>query len=261
MTPVAASPGVPISFVNASTGANSFLWTFGDNSSSAEHSPEHAYQTQGMFEVKLVAGNLAACMNSATAQVLISAPSPDVSVVGITTADNPDGTIRVVITLSNNGNTLLENVPVTIDVSGNLNLQGLIDTPLPPLGRYNLQLGYGLRRSDDLLFICADAHLAGDVNLANNRSCAQFENQLFVLPAYPNPVSNYLTVEWVANKEEEVTISLSSAIGGSMTWETFNSSKGYNQRVLSVADLQKGVYILTIQGNNLRSVQRILIAN
>jgi PKD repeat protein len=47
-----------ISFNNTSTNASSYTWDFGDGTTSALQSPQHAYTTSGVYHVKLtVAGN------------------------------------------------------------------------------------------------------------------------------------------------------------------------------------------------------------
>ncbi|HFC01086.1 MAG TPA: PKD domain-containing protein [Phaeodactylibacter sp.] len=45
--------GTPISFSNESTGATSYLWDFGDGSSSTAENPTHVYEATGTFRVKL----------------------------------------------------------------------------------------------------------------------------------------------------------------------------------------------------------------
>ncbi len=48
-----AFQGVPIQFTYASNGADSFLWDFGDNTTSTDENPVHAYNTSGAFTVQL----------------------------------------------------------------------------------------------------------------------------------------------------------------------------------------------------------------
>ncbi|MDX2003493.1 MAG: BNR-repeat neuraminidase N-terminal domain-containing protein [Chitinophagales bacterium] len=52
-----ATVGEPIEFTNATSGANSFDWSFGDASTSSDASPIHAYSAAGEYEVFLVALN------------------------------------------------------------------------------------------------------------------------------------------------------------------------------------------------------------
>jgi gliding motility-associated-like protein len=60
-----------IAFNNQSNGANEYLWDFGDNGSSEEKSPTHAYTEMGLFNVKLYAKNQYGCMDSTSSNVRI----------------------------------------------------------------------------------------------------------------------------------------------------------------------------------------------
>jgi PKD repeat protein len=66
---VAMTPGSGFTtFANASTGATSLSWTFGDGAGSAEDSPTHTYGADGAYTVTLIAAN--ACGADTATQVL-----------------------------------------------------------------------------------------------------------------------------------------------------------------------------------------------
>jgi len=44
-----------VNFINLSQNANSYLWDFGDGGGSTEENPNHIYQTDGFYEVELIA--------------------------------------------------------------------------------------------------------------------------------------------------------------------------------------------------------------
>jgi gliding motility-associated-like protein len=54
------------SFVNTSTGAVSYLWHFGDGTTSTASSPTHSYATANTFTVKLIVTNSNGCKDSVT---------------------------------------------------------------------------------------------------------------------------------------------------------------------------------------------------
>ena len=57
-SPSSPSVNQPVSFVDTSTGApSSWLWNFGDQDSSTDQNPTHAYSTAGSFTVRLTVGN------------------------------------------------------------------------------------------------------------------------------------------------------------------------------------------------------------
>lgn len=49
------SASLSVTFVNQSTGATSYLWDFGDGSSTVETNPEHTYVSGGCYVVTLTA--------------------------------------------------------------------------------------------------------------------------------------------------------------------------------------------------------------
>jgi PKD repeat protein len=62
-----AVSGLTVTFTNSSSGATSYLWSFGDGNSSTESNPVHTYLSEGSFTVVLTATN--ACGNSSVTQV------------------------------------------------------------------------------------------------------------------------------------------------------------------------------------------------
>lgn len=66
-------------FVNLSTGASSYLWTFGDGGGSVSANPPHSYQQSGLsdtlFHPQLIATSSFGCTDTATAEVRVH-PAP-----------------------------------------------------------------------------------------------------------------------------------------------------------------------------------------
>lgn len=58
-------------FTNLSSGANRYLWNFGDGESSTAFAPTHQYNATGTFQAKLYAFNAADCVDSLTQDVPI----------------------------------------------------------------------------------------------------------------------------------------------------------------------------------------------
>jgi PKD repeat protein len=77
------SAGESVDFTNNSTGANDFVWDFGDGNQSTDVNPSHSYSEAGTYEVKLTAGNGTANCNvthSALVQALNNAPASTIEV-------------------------------------------------------------------------------------------------------------------------------------------------------------------------------------
>lgn len=57
-------PNNPVMCSNLSSGATSYQWFFGDNSTSTETNPSHDYQKPGMYQITLIASNNRGCKDT-----------------------------------------------------------------------------------------------------------------------------------------------------------------------------------------------------
>jgi uncharacterized repeat protein (TIGR01451 family) len=64
--------GEPVVFDNQSTGAASFLWSFGDGASSSDEDPSHSYAAPGTFTVVLTATSATGCVDVVSHTVTVS---------------------------------------------------------------------------------------------------------------------------------------------------------------------------------------------
>lgn len=80
--PVSAScqTSLAASFQNLSTGAVSWLWDFGDNSSSTEQNPVHTYNGFGAYTVTLIVTNSSGCSDTLTRQDYIRLQQPQIGI-------------------------------------------------------------------------------------------------------------------------------------------------------------------------------------
>jgi PKD repeat protein len=253
------SPPFPVDFTNRSANASAFQWNFGDGAVSQEQSTAHVFAEDGEYAVTLEASNDQGCTDTFTKKIVITPSFPDISVLAITTTKNPDKTLKVVITLENQGNTILNDLPVDIDVSGTIDLRELVKGPVMPHARFNLTLGYALKADDRITFLCAEAMLKEDRVPLSNRTCIQFGDEVVIRPGYPNPVQQHLTVEWIATTEQNVTVSLFNSLGNKMWSHDFMSQKGLNQKIFDVESLQTGIYMLILEAGNIKTRQRLLL--
>lgn len=91
-------PGTVIQFRNNSTNATSYLWEFGDGSTSTDVEPTHLYAgTQEYYTVKLTATNFQGCSNPAVNNQYIHitpAPLAKFNILPATVIGIPDYTFR-----------------------------------------------------------------------------------------------------------------------------------------------------------------------
>ena len=68
------------SFSNMTTGANSFVWDFGDGNTSSEENPTHIYDTDGTYTVTLNATNNCGTVTTTETVVVVSIPVADFTI-------------------------------------------------------------------------------------------------------------------------------------------------------------------------------------
>ena len=68
-----------VNFTSASTGADSYLWNFGDGATSTEPSPSHTYTAYGNYTVTLVAKSSNGCTDSVRKQAYIKISKPAIT--------------------------------------------------------------------------------------------------------------------------------------------------------------------------------------
>lgn len=73
----ACNPPLTVQFTNTSIGATTYLWRFGDGSTSTNVNPSHTYTTTGVFNVTLIASNGAGgCSDSITQRAFVKISPP-----------------------------------------------------------------------------------------------------------------------------------------------------------------------------------------
>lgn len=68
-----------VSFTNTTTGAASYLWIFGDGTTSQETNPSHLYRQSGYYTVTLISFNAGGCSDTLTRQKLIHVGPPRIT--------------------------------------------------------------------------------------------------------------------------------------------------------------------------------------
>lgn len=73
----ACKPPLTVSFTNTSTAPATYLWDFGDGTTSSLQNPVHTYTTYGSFHVKLIVTNFVGCSDSLVYNDYVRILAPD----------------------------------------------------------------------------------------------------------------------------------------------------------------------------------------
>lgn len=259
-TPETGASPLSVQFTNTSANAAQYAWTFGDGTgTSTQVSPTYVFQQTGEFVTTLTATSIDGCESSMSKVIRSVTPQPDVDLRAITMSENTDGTLKVIITLQNNGNTFLKDLPVYVDVSGNVTLREMVPGPIAPSALYNIVLGYGLAPAN-VNFLCARADLQNDFAPQGNRICTELKEKTSFINPYPNPAKDILNIEWVAPAKTAVSIMLVDAFGKKMLDHSVLSADGLNHYQLDVSGLQGGIYLLVFRDATAVKTQKVFIS-
>ncbi|HCN83851.1 MAG TPA: hypothetical protein DIT07_09555 [Sphingobacteriaceae bacterium] len=99
--PAKLSVPVSVEFINQSTGADSYLWDFGDGSTSNDINPRHEYTSTGEFNVTLIAFNLAVCSGTVTKGTFVIKPDNTLFIPNTFTPNGDNVNDELVVTITN----------------------------------------------------------------------------------------------------------------------------------------------------------------
>ena len=262
-SPQSGAYPLDVTFTNSSSQATGFHWEFidGTGTTSEEESPNYRFPGPGLFDVRLTAFNTQQCEDDFTQTITTFAPLPDADVEMINVVPNPDGSARLIVTINNKGNTILKSLPLTVDFGGKVSLQQIVEETILPATRVNFVFTTSILDAETLRYLCVSLNLDHDLNPTGNRMCKQFENRLFVFPAYPNPARDQLEIEWISESNINVHVSLTDGLGRQVFSRALPSVQGLNSHWLSLDGLGNGIYFLAIDDGSTRTSQRIVVVN
>ena len=188
--------GTAVSFTNQSTGANAYVWQFGDGKSSAATSPTYTYASANTYSVKLVVTSVNSCKDSVTKTITVY-PRPSVS---FTAAPDPicRGGLMSFTNTTTNGATYNWTF-------GNSNTSTLMN----PTNIYNVSGNYSVKLLSVSSNGCKDS-LTKSVTI------------------WPRPVASFIVNNGCTNDNLSFTSNSTGAVGHEWTFGDGNSSTSTN---------------------------------
>ncbi len=240
--------GVPLTvqFTNTSTGATSYLWNFGEGTTSTEISPQFTYTGLGTYVAELTAFNAIQCEARAIRTIHVVTPVLDVRVPLLELLTNGDGVIPA-ITVENRSNVPLNNPAVAYDLSGRNTIREVIPVTIAPNTVYR-HVSAVVYPSATASYLCATV-LVEDNTPADNRQCAAIENAPIVIHPFPNPVSRQqeLTVGWTSRSTGNAAVHLFTTSGQEVLAQAVAAAAGYNSISINTSRLPEGLYLLRLK--------------
>jgi len=253
---------VPLSveFTNQTTGAEEYLWTFGDGYTSTEFSPEHTFTDSGNYNVKMLAISNMGCVDSSFSIIKAIMLHIDIAVEKAF-AEKDNGYLKVSAIIQNLGTLDLDNVELFYKANYGQTIKEILPFTLESgqTVNYEFTTQTQIKSDIELTHVCIWALPSNqtDENPDNNEKCIAFENAFKAMQPYPNPAKDKLVIEYIIPYEANVKILLFNQFG-KLTNILYDkkSAAGINRLVFDVRTLSRGTYIYRIEfEDNIKSYQ------
>lgn len=248
-----------VPFTNTSTQATSYEWNFDDagNSTSTQKSPVFTFSAVGDYEVSLIAANDAGCSDTVSQAIHVVVPEKDIALADMKALPQPDGTMALEVTVINNGNLPIIDLPITLDLSTGTIPETIDDVILPGTSlEYTFQVHVSLSSGHN--YVCVYVDDTGDEHPEDNTACLTLSDPV-VFYAHPNPAGEKLMVDWIGSIDSSVRIRLVDLRGQSLADSQVDGHEGYNQVIIQTAAFDTGLYLLEWQMGNIRKISRIFV--
>jgi hypothetical protein len=267
--------GDPIQFNNTSIGAGIMLWNFDDGTFATDQEPIHTYSgffSDSIVNPYLIAINAAGCKDTAYQTIQLAVPRIDLELQTIYTQENANS-FTVGIKLFNAGTVNITDADLEMWTERGLLFTETWSGLLLP-GESEIYVFTGkpnvAMNAEDVgdAFICVEglgynANANAETYLDNNKTCKNIEGEnVILMPIFPNPVIETMTLQVIVDAESEFTISLYDSRGREI--QTIVPSQtlpiGLYSFVVDVQNISNGTYFVRmINGDNER-MEKIVIS-
>jgi len=275
-TPSALTTGTPILFSNQSIGMDSSFWDFGDgngvlyNTNSINEITYDSSLNGSSIDVSLVIVNNLGCRDTSAQSYELKEAFFDLAVQTIFVQDI-NGFLTVGAEIQNLGSVPLENAELYLKTPENSpileNWTGFLAQNESEIYIFNAHPpSYTSTQDETERFICVEGNGINslgyvDIDFSNNTACKNIEGSgLVVLPIYPNPTEEDITLSILLTETSTVHIELIDQRGRVVLNEkqTEDLEAGIHTFRLPFSELNKGVYFVRVSDNTATLLEKIV---
>jgi PKD repeat protein len=269
-TPLYGSAPVNVNFINLSTGAEHYIWNFGDSSYSTEENPEHTFTEDTIFNVVLVAINTYGCADTITRQYITQPTNLCLEVTGVASIQTPqaDGTVlvQVVVQLVNFGTRIVTSAEIKATLgSGGVLVQewtGNLITGQIILDTIPAQFDVSPASANTYVCVSVSNVNNGQIetNCSSNEYCSSLTGTMQLAGPSPNPAANQSILGIILPQAGQVYIAVYDAMGNPvMNEQVFNMPAGITDFPLPVQQWGAGTYFIRVRYNYDTEVRKIIV--
>ncbi|MDW3211705.1 MAG: PKD domain-containing protein [Reichenbachiella sp.] len=257
-----------IDFTDESHSTQSSFWLFGDEdeSTSSQNNPQFTYTDEGDYTAQLISTNDLGCSDTTSLAITVADPILDLELVQISTEESEEKT-SVSLTVRNSGNVILHGFDIRIDLDNNSSIFESYAGTITRGKSITYPLNFTFSSvGNNIGYTCITlldrVEEFEDINIVNNESCIDFNQQLIIENSYPNPVRSTDTkirFNMILPADGPVQIFLLDATGAILYQDTYMEAKaGLNSFFLDIYSFEQGMYFIKTVYDQNESTQRFV---
>lgn len=254
-TPDYGAAPLPVTFTNTTVGGLTYQWYFSDGGYSEDENPVYTFPYNSEFNITMVATGPGGCKDTAAASLSVNIATLDIAVVEVD-VQNINGRIRPFATVINQGTRNVDHYFLTTTLGDGSRITERVDTFLASgTGMiYYFVAGYEATEFQASSFLCIQASQPNDEvddNEQNDRLCKPLENDIRIVPPYPNPATDLMTFEILMPREAALDVRMYDVLGHElMTIYDATAPKGTQTFKMDLSSYQRGLYIIKVRFND-----------
>ncbi len=262
-SPQVGTAPLTVQLANTTSNTISQLWSTNDpgNSTSSASTTQFTFNELGQYVVDLTVTNGEGCAATSSKIISVIVPSLDLELTSLTSNPSSSGEINLLVAVKNNSNSPITNPKAAIDISGQVLINEILNVVIQPDQTHTQVLTTGIAEAKGgLAYVCVELILDGDFNISNNKLCLSQVNRAVVLDPYPNPGSEQMTIEWIAENSGKADIFIFDPIGRKVFDHSIgNFASGLNRITVPLANYNPGIYHILFVSEGVRKSFRYLV--
>ena len=277
VTSTIVAAGEPITFTNTTPTLSIVSWDFGDGNSLNFVSPT-TYQygnnyIDSIVTVSMFATNVSGCLDTAYTTIDIRAASIDLALTNFFIQES-NGFYTVGVQLKNEGSRTINKANLQIQLpDGPVILEvwnGFLTPGTSEIYIFSSQVNaYVAPTEESPSFVCVeglgfDVSNTAETYLENNKVCKNLVGENAVLlPIYPNPASNNVTLELLLTIDSDVSLELLDARGRLIRTivSTQTLDAGFYSYDVDISQIQAGTYFVRMRNGDVDVMNKLIISN
>jgi PKD repeat protein len=242
-----------VKFLNKSTGAIAYNWSFGDKSlNEIDINPKHTFLQNDTFKICLIAKNNVGCFSQFCNEIRVISPQLDLAVTDIG-YNKTMSSLALSAKISNLGTRDVYYFEIAADIGTGTVIREIFKDTLKAGASlaYLFKSFFQINPNKNPAYFCVAVdkpNIEVDNAPSNNKQCKTFTEELQLVQLFPNPSENFIYFQYILPTSEALSIDLFDDKGTKIK-ELFSGigQKGFNELYVDTRDIGKGVYIGKLQ--------------